>query len=82
MIKKDLTFFQEAAKRICGSLEVETVLKDCIRFLKDYMPINGVVMNIYDPEVKEIKNIALASDIEDHQIKKFGPVRLNQKAVD
>lgn len=82
MIKNDMIFFQKAAKRICGSLEIKTTLENCITFLKDYMPINGMVMNIYDAKNRLVKNIALASDLEENRIKNFGPVRLNQEAVD
>ena len=28
------TFFHEATLRICGSLEIETVAKDCLAYLK------------------------------------------------
>lgn len=82
MKKNDLTFFQQATKRICGSLEIKTALENCFRFLKDFMPVNGIVMNIYDPEKRVVNNIAVVSDLEDKSIEDFGPVTLTQDAAD
>ena len=42
-------FFQQATLRICGSLEIEQAMMACFLFLKDFMPIDGMTMNRYDP---------------------------------
>ena len=44
----DDIFFREATLRICGSQNIEKALQDCYVFLKKYIPINQVILNIFD----------------------------------
>lgn len=82
MADNDLMFFKQASTKICGSLDIKTALEDCFRFLKNYMPVNGIAMNIYDPEKKLVRNLALISDLDDPQIRKFNAVALPKYAED
>ncbi len=38
------TFFREAVLRICGNLELEKGLQDCIEFLSQYMPVDSLYL--------------------------------------
>ncbi len=58
----DMDFFHQATIRICGSLEIDTVLENCFDYLKRFMPINAIYMNIYDPDMGAIRNIANKSE--------------------
>ncbi|VVS91762.1 sigma-54 interaction domain-containing protein [Desulfoluna spongiiphila] len=77
----DMTFFGEATNRICGSLDIHTALDRCFHHLKDHMPINGIAMNTYDPEKKEVGNIAIVSDLDNNRILSFDPVKLTPEAI-
>jgi transcriptional regulator with GAF, ATPase, and Fis domain len=78
----DMIFFQQVTTRICGSLDIHTTLRNCFDYLKDHMPVNGMAINIYDPHSRSVKNLAMVSDLNDDNIKAFGPVKLSKKAVD
>jgi len=77
-----MTFFQEGTNRICGTLDIHTALERCFHFLKEYMPINGIAMNTYDPEKREVKMIAVVSDLGNKQMLSFDPVQLTPEAVE
>ena len=44
-------FFRQATLLICSSLNVDTALKRLMTYLQDIMPMSGVVMGTYDPEM-------------------------------
>ena len=50
--------------RICGSIELDLVMGDCFNFLKQFMPVNTISFNIYDPDVGAIQNVAQKTDNE------------------
>jgi transcriptional regulator with GAF, ATPase, and Fis domain len=75
----DMAFFHEGTMRICGSLEIEEVLHDCLAFMKKYMPINAIQLCIYEEKLKGVRVVGIASDIE---LKEFDPViSLSEAAV-
>jgi len=73
------TFFHEATLRICGSLEIETVAKDCLAYLKDYMPLDGILIVHYDQRSMSLIVLAAASRIplnlnkNSHTVIQFSP---------
>ncbi len=55
-------FFREVSVRICGSLEIEKALLSCFTFLRDVMPIDELMLVVYERElgsttIKAIANI-------------------------
>lgn len=42
-------FFREATLRICGSLEIEKALRDCFMYIRDYIPADIMLIDVYDP---------------------------------
>ncbi|MBI9074221.1 MAG: sigma 54-interacting transcriptional regulator [Desulfatibacillum sp.] len=58
----DDTFFRQATLRICGSLDIEKALQQCFVFLKDYIPINQVILNIFDNTANLAEAIVQVSD--------------------
>jgi transcriptional regulator with GAF, ATPase, and Fis domain len=42
-------FFREATLRICGSLEIEKALWNCLTYIRDYIPADMIFLNSYDP---------------------------------
>ena len=73
------TFFHEATLRICGSLEIETVAKDCLEYLKDFMPLDGILIIHYDRLSMSLMVLAAASNVplnlnkNAHTVIKFSP---------
>lgn len=61
MVFNDMEFFHEASKRICGSLHAETMLRDTLEYLRQFMPAEGLYFNIYEPGKRRIRNIAEVS---------------------
>ena len=62
-------FFQEAALRICGSLDIEKALSLCFTYIKEFVPADQVFLTYYDAELGSIKALAAANN--------YGGRRLN-----
>ena len=43
-------FFREVSIRICSSLDIEKALARCFSFLKDVMPIDELMLVVYERE--------------------------------
>ena len=41
-------FFREATLRICGSLEIESAMQQCLQYLSRYLPATSMLFHIYD----------------------------------
>ncbi len=54
----DADFFHEATKKICGSLDIQEVLTDCLGFFQQYIPVDSIAMNIYDQQTHSILTVA------------------------
>ncbi|MBU1055854.1 MAG: sigma 54-interacting transcriptional regulator [Proteobacteria bacterium] len=53
-------FFREATLRICSSLEIEKALWNCFIYIRDYIPADIILIDIYDPETGIGETIAKA----------------------
>ncbi|MFH2046721.1 MAG: sigma 54-interacting transcriptional regulator [Pseudomonadota bacterium] len=53
-------FFREATLRICSSLEIEKALWNCFMYIRDYIPADIILIDIYDPETGIGETIAKA----------------------
>ncbi|MBA3036498.1 MAG: AAA family ATPase [Desulfobacterium sp.] len=53
-------FFREATLRICSSLEIEKALWDCFMYIREYIPADSMLIDIYDPIVGLGETIAKA----------------------
>ena len=51
-------FFRQAAVRICGSLDVETAMRDCLEYIKDFIPAQVMDMRIFVPGADVLKPVA------------------------
>jgi transcriptional regulator with GAF, ATPase, and Fis domain len=76
----DMDFFHQATMRICGSLDIDTVLSDCLGFFKQYIPANGIQMSIYDEGLNAIINLAAASEAGLQQYIITKPVVIDREA--
>lgn len=60
----DLDFFHQATLRICSSLDIEKVITACLDYLKDHIPLDLAMINIFDEDTNNIKNITTAPPID------------------
>lgn len=51
-------FFRQATIRICGSLNIETALSQCIRYLEKFLPVDEISLSLYDPKQNILNSIA------------------------
>ena len=55
-------FFRQATLRICGSLDNQMILKRTRKYLKQFFPVDAIVMCVYDPTDRSFVNVV--SDAE------------------
>jgi transcriptional regulator with GAF, ATPase, and Fis domain len=51
------SFFREATLRICSSLDIATAMGRCFEYLKEYIPINGLGIQVYEPNTNTSRNL-------------------------
>jgi transcriptional regulator with GAF, ATPase, and Fis domain len=54
-------FFRQATLRICGSLDIGKAMVDCIRYIKEYIPISELSLSRLDPDLGFIRNLVTVS---------------------
>ncbi|MGD8388751.1 MAG: sigma 54-interacting transcriptional regulator [Desulfobacteraceae bacterium] len=57
----DMDFFHQATLRICGTLEIEKVASRCFEYLRDFVPLDGIMLNIFDLENCLTDNLAMVT---------------------
>lgn len=60
MKNNDMDFFHKATTIICGSLDMNNTLNECLAFFKNYMPLDSIAMFVYDPQNNVAVNLASA----------------------
>jgi len=60
----DNEFFRQATLRICGNLEIEKALKECLHFLQQVMPADRIFLQKYDHGFGAMRSIATATASE------------------
>ena len=51
-------FFRQAVIRICGSLDIETGMERCFRYIQGFLPVNQMSLDLLDPELNLVRLIA------------------------
>lgn len=54
-------FFREATLRICGSLDIESAMQQCLRYLARFLPASRMCFHVYDRELGIVETIAMAT---------------------
>lgn len=70
---KDMTtderdFFREATLRICGSLEIEKALWQCLMYIRDFIPADQMSFHVYDRDSGIVETVAHATHEESHKL--------------
>lgn len=61
MIIDENEFFREATFRICGHLDFEIALQECLIYIRSFLPADLFHLTIYDRELDALKTIAWVS---------------------
>ncbi|MCP4117059.1 MAG: sigma-54-dependent Fis family transcriptional regulator [Desulfobacteraceae bacterium] len=62
MMVDENQFFKEVTRRICGNLDIEKAMSDCLAYLKEFIPMDTMLLNTYEPDIGAIRNIAQVSE--------------------
>lgn len=57
----DMEFFNQAIPRICSSLDIGEVAQECLDFLKDYIPMDGLVASCFDEKNRSLAVMTVKS---------------------
>lgn len=60
MLLSQEDFFHQIVKRVCSSLDLETSLQQSLQYIQHFIPADFMVVNLYEPELKGVRNIAQA----------------------
>ncbi len=72
-------FFRRATLLICSSLDIEKVLQRCMKHLAEFMPVSGIYLNQFEPDLGLIRCLAMVT--RDGDIKKMPPTSLPKEAI-
>ena len=53
-------FFRNATLRICGHLEIDIALFECLKYLKKFIPIDSMNLSVWEPALQSLRTIARA----------------------
>lgn len=67
-------FFHQATVRICGSLEIEQAMMECFQYLKDFIPMDEMIMNHYDPDLFAVRCVARATAENAQKVNRIIPM--------
>ena len=54
-------FFRKAVLLICGNLDIETALHECINYFREFMPADRMYLQLYEPGLAAMRTIAEAT---------------------
>ncbi len=55
-------FVRQATSRICGHLDIEVALWECLNYLKNVIPAEMLILAVWNPDISSIRIIARATD--------------------
>ncbi len=61
-------FFRHATLRICGSLEIEEGMSSCVRYLREFIPVDRMFLQVYEPDLVAIRTVAIATAEEGQKV--------------
>ena len=74
MVIDENRFFREATMRICGNLDFEIALQECLIYLKSLIPAFMIQATLYDRGLNAIKTIATATAKEAKKVNIIWPL--------
>lgn len=74
MIIDENEFFRQATMRICGNLDFEFAMQECLIFLRSYMPADRLQLSLYDRGLSALRTIAIATPTEASRVNTVLPL--------
>jgi transcriptional regulator with GAF, ATPase, and Fis domain len=68
------TFFRQVTLRICGNLDFEIALQECLVYLRSFMPGDRLHLNLYDRGLGALRTIAFATPTEARRVNTVLPL--------
>ena len=68
------TFFRQITLRICGNLDFEIALQECLIYLKSLMPADSLQLNLYDRGLGALRTIAVATPTMARRVNRVLPL--------
>jgi formate hydrogenlyase transcriptional activator len=67
-------FFRKATLAICGNLQIETAMKDCIEAIQESIPVDRMFLQVYEADLGAMRTIAMASSAVAQQLDVLTPM--------
>ena len=83
----DNEFFRDATLSICGSLEIEEAMCACVRVMREFLPVDRMFLQVYEPDLGAVRTLATATAEEGEGVDLLAPLaeqtrdRIRQRAA-
>ena len=67
-------FFRQVTLRICGNLDFEFAMQECLIYLRSFMPADRFQLNLYDRGLGALRTIAIATPTEASRVNMVLPL--------
>ena len=74
MVADENEFFRQATLRICGNLDFEFAMQECLMYLRSFMPADRLHLFLYDRGLGALKTIAIATPTETRRVNIVQPL--------
>jgi len=74
-------FFRQATLRICGSLDMETAMRGCLQYLSEVMPVDHLILALYDRGLGAIRTVSIVSLEESHGADTVTPLSVDARKM-
>ncbi len=80
MKREDIDFFYQATLRICGSLDIDTMLTNAYAYIRQTIPADGISLSLFDRDQGLLNFVALVKEPELKMPSKT--LKLTREAID
>jgi transcriptional regulator with GAF, ATPase, and Fis domain len=70
----DNEFFRNATLRICGNLQIEEAMSSCAGYMRGFMPLDHMFLQLYEPDLGAMRTLATASADEGSKVDLLTPL--------
>ncbi len=67
-------FFRNATLRICGDLEIEKAMVACAHYLRAFLPVDQMFLQVNEPELGAMRTVATATAEEGRKVELLTPL--------
>jgi len=72
-------FFRQGASRICGSLNIEKALLNCMEYIQVLVPVSEMTLSVFEPDLGILRNLAWVTRIGPN--KPYPAIPLTKEAI-